>query len=387
MQAEGKDLILVVDDDQNSVELITSLLQYTGYEAISANDGEDGIAKFQKYKDRILLVLMDVIMPGIDGFEASIRIKEIIKEEYIPIIFITSLSKKSEMVRALTLGDDIITKPFNHELLSAKVRIHSKIVSLNQQLHEKNKLLIKHQEKIDMERDVTERVFDNFMSKGVFDSPEVNAYSSPQAQFSGDVLLVIPSISGKLFFFMGDVTGHGLPAAVCAVPASCAFQTMSKKDCEISDIAREMNRCAAIVLPSHMMMAGIIGCLYPCRSKLELWMGGIPDAIQLDEERKVVKTISSWHMPLGVLEDKEFSTTTKVFDIPGNHKIVMYTDGISETRNIKDEMFGDERVCRACEQGGESPFSNLLNEVNQFRSNSEQTDDVTLLELSFSGYE
>ncbi len=383
--AEGK-WVLVADDDRNSLDLISTLLEYAGYQSIVASNGKEAVEKFAACREQILLVLLDALMPQMDGFEASAEIRRMAGESHIPIIFITSLSKKDQVVRCLSMGDDIITKPFNHEILNAKVKVHSRISDLYRKVQQQNRQLSFYQQQIEMEHEVTEHIFGNFLSIGIAESENTRSYSSPLSRFNGDVLLVTPALDGSLYFFIGDVTGHGLPAAVSSVPASCAFQSMAKKGLSVGAIAREMNKYTRKVMPLNMMMAGIIGRLESNGCELQLWAGGMPDIVHVDENGRLLDCIESWHLPLGIEEDESFQCDVKVLRPPLNSRLIMYTDGIIESRNKSDEMFGESRFLAACQRPGGSPFDAILAAATEFRQSKDQSDDVTLLELVFKPF-
>ncbi|TQV84171.1 fused response regulator/phosphatase [Exilibacterium tricleocarpae] len=383
--AEGK-YVLVADDDRNSLDLISTLLEYAGYRCVLANNGKEAVELFEAHKGVVFLVLLDAMMPEMDGFEASAQIRRMAGDAHIPILFITSLSKKDQVVRCLSVGDDIITKPFQHEILSAKVRVHSRIADLCREVQEQNRQLSYYQKQIEMEHDVTEHFFNNFLSIGVAQNQNIRSYSSPLSRFNGDVLLVTPSANGCLYFFLGDVTGHGLPAAVSSVPASCAFQVMAKKGLSVSQIAEEMNRFSRKVLPPNMMMAGTIGRLEGNGRRLQLWAGGMPDILHVDERGSLLSCIQAWHLPLGVEEDDQFRCDVKTLELPLNSRLIMYTDGIIESRNRRGEQFGEDRLLTACQGANSSPFDSILAAVSAFREDLDQSDDITLLELVLSPF-
>ena len=109
--------ILVVDDDANICELLRLYLTKEGYQVTVANDGEEGLDKFNQVKPD--MVLLDVMMPGMDGFET---LEEIRKENSLPILMFTSKNDSISKVRGLRAGaDDYLTKPFDMDELIARI--------------------------------------------------------------------------------------------------------------------------------------------------------------------------------------------------------------------------------------------------------------------------
>lgn len=112
--------ILVVDDDETTVQLISILLERRGYEVIKAYRAEDGLRK--AYRAHPDLVLLDVMMPDMDGWEVCRRLREL---SDVPIVFITARSEIRDVVKGLEMGaDDYVIKPYDNDELVARVRAH-----------------------------------------------------------------------------------------------------------------------------------------------------------------------------------------------------------------------------------------------------------------------
>ncbi|MBL1176494.1 MAG: hybrid sensor histidine kinase/response regulator [Pantanalinema sp. GBBB05] len=133
-------VVLVVDDNPTNLEVLSNALSHFGYETAVAVDGESAIEQINYYPPD--LILLDVMMPGIDGFETCQRLKANPATQDIPIIFMTALSDSSDKVRGLTLGAvDYITKPFQQEEVLARVKLHLKLRYLARTLEQQNTLL------------------------------------------------------------------------------------------------------------------------------------------------------------------------------------------------------------------------------------------------------
>ncbi|MFE1747114.1 EAL domain-containing protein [Coleofasciculus sp. H7-2] len=136
----NNELILIVDDLPNNLKLLFSLLKESGFKVLVAKDGESAIEKLKEVSPD--LILLDVIMPGIDGFETCDRLKSSVATKDIPVIFMTALTDSVDKVKGLSLGAvDYITKPFQQEEVLARVRLHLRLYSLSKTLAEQNVLL------------------------------------------------------------------------------------------------------------------------------------------------------------------------------------------------------------------------------------------------------
>ncbi|HEY9709795.1 MAG TPA: response regulator, partial [Oculatellaceae cyanobacterium] len=114
MNTKKQNLILIVDDDSTNLKLLFTFLKESGFKVLVAKDGESAIEKLQEVSPD--LILLDVKMPGIDGFETCRRLKESVVTNDIPVIFMTVLSETIDKLQGLSLGAvDYITKPFQQE--------------------------------------------------------------------------------------------------------------------------------------------------------------------------------------------------------------------------------------------------------------------------------
>lgn len=140
-QANGtRGRILVVDDNRDNIEIIATRLRFRGYEMIEASDGYEALAKVRS--DEPDLILLDVMLPDIDGYEISRRIKNDDELPFIPIILVTARDSTQDKVAGLDAGaDDYLTKPINFPELEARVRSMLRIKRLQDELEEKNREL------------------------------------------------------------------------------------------------------------------------------------------------------------------------------------------------------------------------------------------------------
>ncbi len=134
--------ILIVDDNHNNLEVLSETLTRAGFQVAVAIDGETAIEQVQYYKPE--LILLDVMMPGIDGYQTCQRIKANPDTFDVPIIFMTALSDTEHKVRGFAIGAvDYITKPFQREEVLARVRVQLQLRNLARTLEGQNRMLRK----------------------------------------------------------------------------------------------------------------------------------------------------------------------------------------------------------------------------------------------------
>jgi len=124
-----KHKILLVDSNQAERTVIRTMLTDLGQLVCTAQDAHEAINKFTKFKPDF--VILDVVLDGQDGIAVAKNIKRMIQDEFIPIIFITALSELFDVTECLEYGDDVMNKPIEKQMLSAKIKVFERIISLN----------------------------------------------------------------------------------------------------------------------------------------------------------------------------------------------------------------------------------------------------------------
>lgn len=183
---------------------------------------------------------------------------------------------------------------------------------------------------------------------------------------------------GGFYCLLGDFTGHGLAAAVGALPASRIFYTMVQKGMAVSDIAVELNTALNELLPGHMFCAAAIIELSSSGKSVSAWLGGLPDLYLVDQNGSLIKTIESQHMALGILEVDEFERNLLHFEVSPDQRLVMATDGIIESESERGEMYGERRLKRLLASRQHISTDQIISEVREFSGNTEQQDDLSI---------
>ena len=243
----GRLSILIAEDSAADRMLLSTIVSRQGHRVLTAGNGLEAVGLFEQ--ERPQLVLMDALMPVMDGFDAARRIKEAAGEALVPIIFLTSLTENEALVRCLEVGDDFLAKPYNPIILEAKIRAMDRLRRLQQTVVQQRDLIAKHNEHLMTEQRVAKAVFDKVAHSGCLSAANIRYLQSPFALFNGDLLLAAFKPSGGMHVLLGDFTGHGLPAAIGAMPLAEVFYGMTAKGFSMAEILREMNAKLKRILP------------------------------------------------------------------------------------------------------------------------------------------
>ena len=375
--------ILIVDDDSTNRFVLQTMLQKSGHTVYTADDGYEAVEVYKAEQPE--MVLMDVMMPGMDGYEATKIIKSMVVDDYVPIIFLTALSDEQALAKCIDSGgDDFLSKPYKKDLLAAKLQAHIRLKHLYDTAKKQRDALSEHNARVHSEQLLAQQVYKQMVHVGCLDQENIKSMMSSLALFNGDVLFGAQTPSGMLHIMLGDFTGHGLSAAIGAVPLANVFYTMTSKGFGIADIIGEMNRKLKALLPVGTFCAACIFELDQLGNTLRIWNGGIPGAyICNSDNTKIVHVAESNHMPLGILDDKKFDNIPDAIDISTGDLIYLCTDGITEARSPDGEMFGSRRLeaVLASGQAHGSGFDALREAIKDYCQDTEQEDDMTLIEV------
>lgn len=376
---------LIVDDDPVNRKILNALVSKEGYEPVLAEDGQQAVALFESAQPDI--VLMDIMMPVMNGYDAARRIKELAGDRFVPIIFLTAVTEDEALSKCVESGgDDFLTKPYNRVILKAKISAMERIRSVYATLNEQKRELEVYRANIQHELEFAEHIFQNITSRGVFDVPYLKSWTSSMSMsmFNGDLLLMARKPSGGLHVLLCDFTGHGLPAAVGALPVSEIFVAMTDRGFSIDDIVVETNRKLRSELPTGFFCAAAFVDVDATQGTVRIWNGGLPELYLVSQERGLIARVPSGNLPLGISERVVRGGSTSVTEISRGMQVFMCTDGLIETVNPDGEMFGKARIAELLEaaaRDGRNGIDDVRRAVETFRADAEQQDDISIVQL------
>ncbi len=227
---------------------------------------------------------------------------------------------------------------------------------------------------------VIDKLLRNARRRSRHHSAHIRYYSSPKAEsgFNGDLLLAAQH-QGDSYLLLCDFSGHGLPAAIGGLPVSEVFFSMTAKGCQVADIAREINRHLFDLLPGDRFCAGMVVKMSACGDRLEIWSGGMLDGLLLAPDARLTR-IPAQHMPLGTMDEAEFTAETQHFRSVAGSRLLLFSDGLVEQPDAAGEPFGEERVA-ACAAGENNPLAAVITAWKRHAQGVEHYDDITVVEL------
>ena len=374
--------ILIADHDEINRSIVTEMLELKGYNVVAVSDGEQALIEFEHHNPHV--VVLGVMLPVHSGYEVARVIKESRLDEFIPILFLTPLLDTLSMNKCLQAGGvDIISKPLDRTIFTTKINNYVELSVIYRTSQEQKARLEKYHNELEANHLIAKKVFSGVMQSDVLKSSAIKYSLSPISVFNGDVLLAANKPTGELHVILGDFTGHGLGAAIGAIPVSEIFYGMTDKGFSIEDIAREINGKLQRVLPRGLFLAV---CMFEYSSeskKITVYNGGIPDLIIYNKKTNIIKEkLASKNFPFGVSSEIGGTNCLDFCELEEDDHIVLYTDGIAEAKNSTSELFGLDRVYESILTGNsEWVLDDVLNDVEIFCGGVEQTDDTTIVEI------
>lgn len=364
--------ILVADDNRSILYLLAAILQEDGHTVTPVLNGADAVARFKE--DIFDLVLMDIVMPVMDGYEATKQIKALCGSRFVPVIFLTAASDDASLAKCVDSGgDDFLVKPYNRVILAAKIAAFKRIQDLYNTLERYNK-------QTEEELALAQHIFEAVINPHSDPVAGVETWQSSMGHFNGDMLTHALSPNGELHVMLGDFTGHGLVAAVGAIPTSDVFYSLTRQGADISTIIGEINRKLRTVLPIGRYCAATLVSINFKKQKISIWNGGLPAVLIIDKRTHHVERVNSSKLPLGIIDSDMLDRNMVHLELDPNKTIMVYTDGLTELRNQNGEMLGMEGLEQVIQR---APVGcNLLAEIKirliNYMAGKEQDDDISL---------
>ncbi|WP_219702036.1 fused response regulator/phosphatase [Marinomonas lutimaris] len=375
--------LLCVDSEPVYREIISLCAEKEGVTVKSVASYEEALIAFESYDPDI--VTLDVIMKGGSGYDLVQKLKALSGSRFVPIIFLASHTADSVMDKCFKAGaDDFIPKPFNEVLFNIRLKTHMRHVELMKEMYRKNKALTYYQTMIEREHEMAHHVLDHIQTRSEKNSEQVAITRLSAASFNGDLALVKTRSDGARLVFVGDFTGHGLPASIGALPVMQTFFDAVDDLLCVNELAVRINRILFSILPDYMFCAGYLILMTP-GGDIAYWGGGMPNAF-IRRSNGSVDYLQSNHMPLGILSGSEFEADLQSNKLNAGDTLIIVSDGVLELKNCHDEMLGDNqaRVIISNAYAEKSLISAQQiteRKLAEYLGESEQLDDITLVAL------
>ena len=370
-------LILIVDDTPTNLGVISGALSDT-YRTKVATNGQKALA-IARAEDKPDLILLDVMMPEMDGYEVCTRLKADSATQEIPVIFLTGQTSVEDETRGFSVGAvDYVHKQFSPAIV--KARVHSHI-----QLREARSQLAKQLDAVNAELELAHEIQLSILPHHLPRLPglDIAVRFLPMASVGGDFYDFIRVGDKQLGILIADVSGHGLSSALIASMLQVALAGQVAHASNPDKVLVGLNRAVSGKFSNNFVTAAYV--YVDLESKLIRYAGaGHPPLMQFRGSTGRVGQIMENGLVLGVVEDAPYDSLEIPLEL--GDRYVLYTDGILEAANPSQEMYGAERLMhfleRNCSLNADQFADALLADVASWTERSgeqNQQDDITLL--------
>ena len=378
-QAKNNQLALIADDDITNRMVLAKFLQKLGYNVIQSENGKQAIEAFQEHSPDI--IFMDVMMPEMNGYEATTQIKYLCKNDFVPVIFLTALNDSQDLAKCVAAGgDDFLTKPLEMTVLKAKIHAIERIRDLYRQVQTLNHTLQSADE-------IANKVFEQAVFNKNVKVKSIKTWFKASENFNNDLFLVTHTPSNGVNILFGHFNVQGLASAVGALPASEVFRSMSKKGFAPHSIVQKINSKLYDLLPNGITLSMIFIHIDENINQALVCNFNMPDVLFIDEsDNKITYQKSSIKDAIGETPRHSRDVELERVNVNTNTHIVLSSSQIFNCKNNKDELYTSENYIEAVTNGISS--GNILNSVKQdilnFTDGAVFDSNLSLIEIPCS---
>ncbi len=379
--------VLVVDDIAENRDILERRLIRLGIGTIEqATNGREALAAIERRS--FDLVLLDIMMPEMDGFEVLQHLKAQGRLTDLPVIVISALSELEPVVRCIELGaEDFVLKPFNATLLRARILATLEKKKLRD--HMRDELARKQAELAEARTLQLALVPANYRGHHHGRRVLIDIVLEPAREVGGDLVDHFTVDDELLVVLVGDVSGKGAGPALMMARTQALFRGLLSRP-DVLEVFRSPERAADLV--NAILCRGNASCMFVTMllAVMELKTGrlscvraGHVAPFLSRADGRVERLLCDTDLPLGLMDaDYRYSSTVVTLE-PDDHLLIV-TDGVTEATNPADELFGEQRVEDfMARPPGDDTLGHLVRQVREFESGLPSFDDVAAIHLRY----
>ncbi len=368
--------ILLVDDNPTNLQVLFQTLDGVGCKLLIAKNGEMAISIAGKALPD--LILLDIMMPGIDGYEVCRQLKSNGATSDIPVIFLSALGDTEDKVKGLQLGAvDYITKPFQPDEVIARVNTHLTIHRLKREVESQK-------DQLEHELEVVSAVQRKLLPKQlpVIDGFKLAVHYETSRYAGGDYYDILELPDNCWGFLIADAEGHSAPAAVLMAMTCALFRSYPGSAADPAEVLHYLNEHLCKVADPSFMTA--LYAYYDANAQtMRMARAGHPlPMIFRHSDKKAIELPCPGVYPLGI-EPYEIEIPVTETKLEPGDRFLIYTDGLTERFDMGEKTYGEERLLRLLAiDSADDPqgvIAAIMADVEQFAGERPADDDQALL--------
>ena len=405
--SDRKKMVLVVDDSPENIDLLGDVLN-RDYDIKVALNGEKAL-KIAGSDIPPDIILLDIMMPGMDGYEVCRRLKSDAKTQDIPVIFVSSMDEVEDETKGLEVGAiDYITKPIRPPIVQARVRSQIELKQARESLKNQNEILEQRveertrevldlqqvefelraaQEKVENELNIAAQIQRSILPSNFPAFPEhrefdLYAMMQPAREVGGDFYDFFMIDNEHLALIIADVSDKGVPAALFTMISRTTIRSIVRQRKSPSQTLAETNDLLCEGNDTGMFVTVFLAYYHLPSGGLTYANGGHNPAL-LFGPNGASKKLDLKHGPaLGVRPGSTYGE--HIVTLAPQQILVLYTDGVTEASSPQEELFGLDRFTRLVCSYERLKLSQMINHIDKdlkkFQQGN-QFDDITVLAL------
>lgn len=370
--------VLIVDDVKANVDVLVKALS-NDYKLSVALGGEQALEAVRRSPPD--LVLLDIVMPDVDGYEICRRLRATEATRELPIMFLSSLEDVKDKTRGFEVGgNDYLTKPF--EILEVKARVRSLLkakayADAVKAAAERDLRIAREIQMGLLPADIGSQVKDTGL--------DVHAVLEPARQVGGDLFEVLRLAPDRVLVAVGDVSGKGIPAALFMAVVMTLLRSLARQGHPLETILRQLNDELLEQNPRGMFVT--LQCLLfdLASRRVTCASAGHHAAVRMTTGQPPEMTFTSSGAVLGLLPAGEIPSES--CELQRGDSFVLFTDGVSEAFNADEELFGDERLLGYLKgsdgRSARDVATGVLDAVRRHAGSAPQSDDITVVTIRY----
>ncbi|MCG6943173.1 MAG: SpoIIE family protein phosphatase [Thiohalocapsa sp.] len=396
--APGARKVLVIDDAPDVRAYVRALLRKWGFEAVLASNGAEGLERLRE--GDIRLVICDWMMDGMSGPEVCAAIRRTDFAHYVYVMLLTGRTEDTDLVYGLDAGaDDFVGKPFDVQVLRARLQVGVRILGLEERLAEQNRRLKQSHDALDgayrqIQNDLAAAARIQRESLPVSDENIAPLRAGwlflPAAKISGDSFQFFPISADEIGFYHLDVAGHGIPAALLSTSLSRSLVPHTGIVQHTKGGGEYLNPAGFLHTLNEELCSPdgevssyatvVYGVLNPLTGEGRLALAGHPQPLLLRTDGSF-EFLPKGGLPVGMFDTADY--TAQRFRLAPGERIITYSDGITDCFDAQGRAFDIEHLCELLRENralSSKALAALLRDaVLAWRGDAELEDDVSLL--------
>jgi serine phosphatase RsbU (regulator of sigma subunit) len=374
--------VLVVEDHPLSRKMLESML-LKSYEVMSAESGMQAIEIAQNKKPD--LVLLDIEMPGLDGFQTLEILKNGIIDQATPVIFLTAREDSQSREKGLEAGAvDYITKPYDKQELSIKVKNHLALYEARKEIEARNRVMAREME---MASQLQSSLLPQELPR--LQKLSLSACYKPVSEAGGDFYDTIELPDNRIGFVQVDVSGHGVASAMVGAMFKMAFHSFARLTVSTAGLLKVINDEMYKVLPDSDFLTVFYGIINVDTLELTFTNAGHPKPLLFRSADRSIMELYEGGPLVGAFNGMEYDE--EVVQLASGDSLLVFTDGVTESlkideANSQNVYYGEERLAEVFRniQGlqDDQAIALIMNDLETFRGSTAFDDDISLLMVS-----